>query len=140
MRLHGRADEKVDLQPSVVGTYAHRSFKPKGVLPDGTFPNERVVRDDLHLSSTHLRAKRMRLSGNQRGNWRAVERLNVPVSPVPALRAGVLAGVALDGDHQLRFRLDAPHRIYQVASVLSTQLNPKLAPHFARRESCFIFR
>ena len=62
----------------------------------------------------------MRFSATYNGNRGAMAGLNIPVSTIAALGAGVLAGIALDGDHQLRFRLDAPHRIYKVTSVLSS--------------------
>jgi hypothetical protein len=51
-------------------------------------------------------------------------RLDVLVSPVATLRAGVLAGIAFYRDHELRFGLHAPHRVNQVAGILSAQLRP----------------
>src|SRR5260370_29386580 len=99
----------------------------EGIRASGAFPNERGVDEHLHLCSIHFRAKSMRLSGTQSGNRSAAARLDIPVSAVAALCAGVLPGDALDGNHQLPLRLDAPHRVKQVARLLPAPLNATLA-------------
>lgn len=76
----------------------------------------------------------MSLSRPQDWNRDAATWLDISIAAVGALCAGVLAGVAFDGDHQLRFWIDAPHRINQIAGVLSTQLKAKLAAQFAGTE------
>ena len=123
---------------SVIGTYADWPIEGKRIRPDGTFPHEKVVSKDLHFCSIHFGAKNMCASGIQSRKRRAVARLDVLVSPITALRAGVLARIAFHRNDKSRFGLNPPHSINQVARILSAKLQAKLAAHFARGERCFI--
>ena len=79
-------------------------------------------------------------SGIQDGKRRTVARLDVLVSPITALRAGVLARIAFHRNDKSRFGLNPLHSINQVARILSAKLQAKLAAHFAGGERRFIWR
>jgi hypothetical protein len=81
----------------------------------------------------------MRGSGVERGYRQAATGLDVLVSSISALRAAVLSRVAFYRYNEFRFRLDAPHCVNQIASILSAQLEAKLAAHFAGCERSFVF-
>jgi hypothetical protein len=139
-RLKRPSGPEFDLQTSVVGANPDWPIEGKGIWTYRTFPNKGVVDEDLHLVCVHFRAKSVRVAETQSGNRYAAARLDVPVSAIAALGAGVLSGVALNRDHELRFRFDASHRINEVASVLRAQLEAKLAAQFAGPERCFVSR
>src|SRR5271154_2115347 len=107
---------------SVIGANADRPIEGKRIRPDGTFPNEKVVSKDLHLCSIHFGTKNMCASGIQNGKSRAMARLDILVSPITALRAGVLARIAFHRNDKFRFGLNPPHSINQVARILSAKL------------------
>src|SRR5580692_8739863 len=125
---------------SVIRTYANWSVEGKRIRAHGTFPHGKIVSKDLHFCSIHFGAKNMRASGIQKGKRRAAPRLDVLVSPITALRAGVLAGIAFHRDDEFRFGLNPPHRINQVARILGAKLQANLAAHFARGEWRFVWR
>ena len=62
----------------------------------------------------------------QGGDRLPVGWLDVLVSVIGALRTGVLAGIALDGDDQFRCRLNAPHCVDEIAGVLGVKFQPEL--------------
>jgi hypothetical protein len=71
-------------------------------------------------------------------NLTAAAGLDVLVAAIPAFRAAVLAGIGFHRDHKFRLGLDSPHRVNQVTSILSSQLQAKLAAQFARAQARFI--
>src|ERR1700691_3458853 len=80
----------------------------------------------------------MRFPGTQYRKRRAAVRFDIHVSAIAALWTGMLTGVAFYRHDQLRFGLDPPHRVYQVASVLCTQLEAELSTEFAGRKGCLV--
>src|SRR5579872_6624637 len=131
MRAAASASAEFKFQLSVVGTNAYRAVETSSFRPDISFPDENVVRIDAHFHAIHLGTKRVGSAGAQQWHRRTVHRLDIAIAAVPAFRAGVLARIGFYGNDELGLRLDAPHRVDEIARVLSAKLEAKLTAHLA---------
>jgi hypothetical protein len=86
---------------------------------------------NAHFRFLQLGTQRLRDAGTHDGHRPVVDGLNVAIAAVGTLQASVLAGIAFDGDDQLRFRFDALHRVNKIAGVLGAKLEAKLTAHLA---------
>ncbi len=60
--------------------------------------------------------------------------LQIDVATGMALLVRTHTGIALDRNSNARIRLDVPHRIDEIASILGAQFDPDLSAQFARRQ------
>ena len=127
------AGAEFDFQFGVVGTDAHAAVETRSFGPNISFPH--CI--NAHFRLLQLGAQRVRDVRTQNGHRRAVDGLNVAIAAVPALRAGVLAGIAFDGDDQLGIWFDAPHGVNEIAGVLGAKLEAQLTAHLAGAKRLF---
>ncbi len=137
LRVARARDTKFELQARIVRTNPYRPIK-ESVVADRTFPDERVVGKDSQLIAIHFRPEVVRVTGTQKWDGSAPLRLDIAIAAIAALCAGMLAGIALHGNYELRFRFDAPHRVNQIASILGAEFKAKLAAEFSGTETRFI--
>ncbi len=96
-------------------------------------PRFNSIRTDKKTDAAQFGAQCMGLPGDD--FWRRVHRLlQIDVAAGMALLLRTHTGIALDRNGKARIRLDVPHRIDEIASILGTQFDSELSAQFARRQ------
>ena len=129
------ADSSRCRELEVVGAQAGRPGEVARLGGQRATPGERAVDPREQLVTDDLGAQRMGVSRRERGHRCGLVRgLHLRVAIGAALLVRALAGVALDRDIELRFRIEPPHHVDDVATVLRAELEAELAAVLAVRE------
>src|SRR5271166_3172722 len=123
----GFASLQCEFETRVVGTDSDWAFEIGGFGSNLSFPDLVVIYEHAQFFFLHFGAESMGLARAQVGHIRSPPWLDVLVAVVAAFRAGMLRGISFHRDHKLRLGIDAPHRVHQVAGIMSAQLDTKLA-------------
>ena len=120
------SNQQLKLKAAIVGPCADRAIEGERFRPQVSLPNLAAIDGDAHLAARHLHEQGVGAARIQSRHGRPTLRPYVSITVIPALGAGVHAGITFDGNDELGLWLNAPHCIHQIATIVGAQLETEL--------------